>query len=617
MKNAFQPLSRPGASAPIRLLSALVCVLACHGPSQGQGAPKLRIVSFGDSTTATRAKVDRVYSDRLPELLGGKAEVFNAGIPGDTTRGAAGRFVADVLDMEPDIVVIQFGLNDSAIDVNKGKKTPRVPPDEYERHLRKFVTTLKKKDIGVVLMTPNPAIWNSGLRKRYGKPPYDVRDPWGFNLLNKDYAASVRSIAEEEGVPLVDVFAAIQKMGVPGARTLLLDAMHPNDKGHEWLARQICAMIRNNRRASRKKTVRLQPRGYSLPVIDLAAEKHRQVIVDREKRQYLGHPTTVLLDDHKTMICVYPKGHGRGAIVMKRSTDAGLTWSERLPTPASWKTSKEVPTIYPVVDKQGKKRLIMFSGLHPIRMAVSEDDGKTWSELQKIGDFGGIVAMGCVIPLKNGDYMALFHDDGRFIEPKPRTGPRRFQVYKSFSTDGGLTWSHAEVITTHPVCHLCEPGFVRSPDGKELAVLFRENSRRRNGHVIFSRDEGKTWTKPREMPGALTGDRHVARYAPDGRLFITFRDTTLISPTKGDWVAWVGTYDDIAKGNEGQYRVRLMANTHGLDCAYPGLELLPDGTFVTTTYGHWTKGEKPYIVSVRLKLVELDAKAAAMGKERR
>ena len=30
--------------------------------------------------------------------------------------------------------------------------------------------------------------------------------------------------------------------------------------------------------------------------------------------------------------------------------------------------------------------------------------------------------------------------------------------------------------------------------------------------------------------------------------------------------------------------------------------------FVTTTYGHWTKGEEPYIVSVRFKLSELDAK---------
>jgi hypothetical protein len=125
---------------------------------------------------------------------------------------------------------------------------------------------------------------------------------------------------------------------------------------------------------------------------------------------------------------------------------------------------------------------------------------------------------------------------------------------------------------------------------------------------MFSDDEGKTWTQPRELPGALTGDRHCGRYAPDGRLFISFRDTTLDSPTKGDWVGWVGTYDDLQSGTEGQYRVRLMDNHRGGDCAYPGVELLPDGTFVTTTYGHWTPGASPYIVSVRFTLPELDVR---------
>jgi len=357
-----------------------------------------------------------------------------------------------------------------------------------------------------------------------------------------------------------------------------------------------------------------QPLGYSIPVIDLSKDTARQVIIDKEPGQYLGHPTTVLLEDNKTMIAVYPKGHGGGAIVMKRSTDAGLTWSERLPTPENWATSKEVPTIHRVIDKKGIKRLIMFSGLYPIRMAVSEDDGRNWTPLNPIGDFGGVVTMASVERLKNGDYIALFHDDGRFLRG---LGKRtKFQVFKTTSKDGGLTWSEPVVIAEHPTAHLCEPGLIRSPNGSQIALLFRENSRKFNSFVIFSDDEAKTWTEPRELPAALTGDRHTAKYAPDGRLFITFRDTTRSSPTAGDWVGWIGTYDDIVKGRQGQYRVRLMDNTKGADCAYPGLELLPDGTFVTTTYGHWQKGQQPYIASVRFKIEEIDAIAAKTGPQK-
>jgi hypothetical protein len=332
----------------------------------------------------------------------------------------------------------------------------------------------------------------------------------------------------------------------------------------------------------------------------------------------------VLLEDGKTMLIVYPKGHGRGAIVYKRSTDGGLTWSDRLPTPKSWETSLEVPTLHRVIDAAGKKRIIMFSGLYPIRMAVTEDDGATWSELAPIGTFGGVVTMGTVIPLKTaGQYLAFFHDDGRFIRqgdnPKytvrsphsdhtsPAGTPWRFFVYTTLSRDGGVTWTGPAPIAMLPDANLCEPGAIRSPDGKQIAVLLRENSRKYNSFVIFSNDEGATWSEPRELPASLTGDRHTAKYAPDGRLFISFRDTTHVSPTKGDWVGWVGTYDDIVQGNEGQYRVRIMDNTKGADCTYPGVELLPDGTFVTTTYGHWTEGEQAYIVSVRFKLEELHA----------
>ena len=349
--------------------------------------------------------------------------------------------------------------------------------------------------------------------------------------------------------------------------------------------------------------------------IDLDRHAHRQVVVDRQAGQYLGHPTTCLLEDGKTILCVYPRGHGRGAIVYKRSIDGGLTWSPRLPTPASWASSKEVPTLHRVVGPDGKKRVIMWSGLYPARLAVTEDDGQTWSELRPVGQWGGIVVMGFVEALRTGagHYLAMFHDDGRFFTANGRKSST-FKLYKTFSRDGGLTWSFPEVVYQSSDVHLCEPGCIRSPDGKQLAVLLRENSRRRNSHVIFSSDEGTTWTAPRELPLALTGDRHTGKYGPDGRLFVSFRCNSprhlaAKRPFEGDWVGWVGTWDDLVHGRSGQYTVRLKDNVKAYDTAYPGVEVLPDGTFVTTTYGHWAPGEAPYILSVRFRLGELDALA--------
>ncbi|MDG2102340.1 MAG: hypothetical protein P8J91_01220, partial [Pirellulaceae bacterium] len=49
--------------------------------------------------------------------------------------------------------------------------------------------------------------------------------------------------------------------------------------------------------------------------VDRDGMADHQVVVDREAGQYLGHPTTVLLEDGQTMLCVYPKGHGKGGIV--------------------------------------------------------------------------------------------------------------------------------------------------------------------------------------------------------------------------------------------------------------------------------------------------------------
>jgi len=293
------------------------------------------------------------------------------------------------------------------------------------------------------------------------------------------------------------------------------------------------------------------------------------------------------------------------------SRDGGETWFDEFHDPALPDPVCQASIIRQAdFGTEGTPPLLVFvncSSADRVNLAIkiSTDDGKTWSELEPIGDYGGVVAMASVIRLGDGRYAAWFHDDGRFIRASGKASGV-FTLYQVISTDGGLTWSEPRSLWSGSDVHLCEPGVVRSPDGKQLAMLLRENRRKRNSHVMFSNDEGATWSSPRELPLALTGDRHQGRYAPDGRLLLSFRDTAAGSPTAGDWVAWVGTYDDILHGRPGEYRVRLMDNKHQWDCAYPAVEVLKDGTFVLTTYGHWVAGAQPYIVAVRLKLGELD-----------
>jgi len=106
-----------------------------------------------------------------------------------------------------------------------------------------------------------------------------------------------------------------------------------NDRIHFRVARTMvaCTLVvlfigrawpgeRSQAAAPKNHKSRLAP-GYTIPTVDISGEKQRQVIVDREPGQYLGHPTTVLLEDGRTMLIVYPRGMAAG----RSSTNAVTT----------------------------------------------------------------------------------------------------------------------------------------------------------------------------------------------------------------------------------------------------------------------------------------------------
>ncbi len=400
---------------------------------------------------------------------------------------------------------------------------------------------------------------------------------------------------------------------------------------------------------------------YSIPRIALDEEPENcpdelkylftHNVVDDELG-YLGHPDSVLLKNGD-ILTVFPSGHGKGAVRSKISHDGGLTYPDRIENmPVSWKNSRETPTIYRLEFSDGTPDKLLLVCGNPdwhdgvettggFNCSLSCDEGKSWSEFELFYgrnegyEYITIVALASLTRLKeNGKFvdkwMGLFHD-GSFVN---------YKTVLSFE-NGRMHWSKPEPYLTEYreleiKANICEVECVRSDGGKgdELCLITRSNSKLYNSLLIFSEDEGKTWSEPVLAPSALNGERHKADYLPDGRLFIDFRsierDYDKMKKYAPDsrynwfsegWAAWIGTFDDLKNGREGQYRLKL-AHTYldgqtqpavnaDADTGYCGHVVLDDGTVVTATYGRFGElnedgSRKTYVVSKRIKLSDID-----------
>ena len=204
-------------------------------------ASKRPIVLFGASSTALRAGT-KTYSEHLQQMFHDQKifiEVINAGVPGNTTALALQRFQKDVLNHNPSLVVIQFGINDSAVDVWKDPpiEKPRVELPVFLTDMESMIDRIQNQNGEVILMSPQRMSWSKKTRELYGKPPYVLDDEEGFNVILDTYVAGLRELAVRKNVRFIDINAAYSMhpsdFGEPYSELLNKDGMHPNDKGHK------------------------------------------------------------------------------------------------------------------------------------------------------------------------------------------------------------------------------------------------------------------------------------------------------------------------------------------------------------------------------------------------
>lgn len=176
-----------------------------------QPADPHRVVLMGNSITD-------FWPKRGPHLFETHPEIVGRGISGQTSWQFLLRFRSDVIDLHPEIVVINYGTNDIALNAG--------PYDEDATfdNVRSMVDLARANGIAVVLASCLPA---EGFKWR----PEVTGAIDRIRSLN----ARVRAYADAEGIPYADYFSALVNEEGTAMDSRYADehpAVHPNTAGY-------------------------------------------------------------------------------------------------------------------------------------------------------------------------------------------------------------------------------------------------------------------------------------------------------------------------------------------------------------------------------------------------
>lgn len=183
--------------------------IVCHGHSVPAGYFKTPMV---DTFNAYPHLLHRGLKERFPHVV---INVIVTAIGGENSVNGAKRFERDVLSLRPDIITIDYSLNDRGLGLNAA-----------ETAWTTMIKAAQGQGIPVILLTPTPDL---------SAKLDDANDP-----LNQ-HAEQVRRLAREYDLLLVDSLAAFKeklRAGVP-LTDLMSQINHPNRKGHDLVAAEL------------------------------------------------------------------------------------------------------------------------------------------------------------------------------------------------------------------------------------------------------------------------------------------------------------------------------------------------------------------------------------------
>ena len=179
-----------------------------HGHSVPSGYFDTPVV---DTFNAYPHLVHRIVKERYPHAV---VNVITTAIGGENAVAGAARFADDVLTHRPDVVIIDYALNDRGV-----AGVVKAWEDMIQR--------AKAAGVKVILCTPT---WDMTWKEQ--------SEYW---LALVRHAEFVRDLADRHDVGLADLFAAFERaVKTPDDLAALLSHWnHPNRAGHELAAAEI------------------------------------------------------------------------------------------------------------------------------------------------------------------------------------------------------------------------------------------------------------------------------------------------------------------------------------------------------------------------------------------